>query len=55
MVDCYQYTEKWAQYLGNKGQKYVNFLTEQGGELGQPDWIFGQRYKKCTLASWCLQ
>ena len=50
MVDCYQYTEKWAQKLGNNGQKYVNFQTEQGGELDQPDWIFGPRYKKCTLA-----
>ena len=34
-----------------KGQKYVNFQAEQGGELGQPDWNFGPRYKKCTLAA----
>ena len=29
--------------------KHVNFQTEQGGELGQPDWNFGLRYKICTL------
>ena len=26
------------------------FQTEQGGELGQPDWNFRPQYKKCTLA-----
>ena len=31
-------------------KKYVNFQTEQGGEMGQPDWNFRPRYKKCTLA-----
>ena len=28
----------------------MNFQTELGEELGQPNWFFEPRYKKCTLS-----
>ena len=32
-------------------KKLVNFQTEKEGEMGQPDYNFGPRYKKCTLGN----
>ena len=37
MAISYQYSEKRLMKVLKNCQKYVNFQTEQGGVLGQPD------------------
>ena len=37
MAISYQYSEKRRKQVLKNCQKYVNFQTEQGGVLGQPD------------------
>ena len=47
MAISYQYSKKQQSNY----QQTARNMQERGEELGQPDWNFGPRYKKCTLAA----